>query len=483
MRLGQTSIVDFVSNFVSSVLGFVATVYVARILGPEPLGTYQVTIGLVSWLAIFGEVGLSRAISKRVSEGSDPGEYAAAGATVIGLLFAVLATGVILFRGEIAAYIEYPASGYMVLILLVVLLDSLVSSLLIGLKLVHVNGLTVPIKTGSRALVQIGLIVAGAGTAALFIGHILGFVVVIAIGGYYVLRNLPLVAVPEQKHFEGLFDFAKFSWLGNLQSRMFSYTDVLVLGYFVSSGLIGIYAAAWNIGQFLILFSGTLQSTLFPEMSEMATKENPQEVSRIIEQSLTFGGLFLIPGLFGGVLLGERLLRIYGPDFTQGAFVLSVLIVANLFMGYQTQLMNTLNAIDRPDLAFRVNVIFVAANVLLNVVLISLYGWIGAAIATATSVAVSLVLAYRHVSAIIDFDIPVGEITRQCIAGVLMAGVVYGGLRVEETHRFIGHNFAIVVILVTVGAGVYFTLLLGLSIEFRETVNRNIPVDIPFVSK
>jgi O-antigen/teichoic acid export membrane protein len=483
MKLGQTSIVDFVSNFVSSILGFVATVYVARILGPEPLGIYQVTIGLVSWLAIFGEVGLSRAISKRVSEGSDPGEYATAGATVIGLLFAVLATGVILFRGEVAAYVEFPASGYVVLILLVVLLDSLVSSLLIGLKLVHVNGLTVPLKTGSRALVQIGLIIAGAGTAALFIGHILGFVVVVAIGGYYVLRTIPSVAAPERKHFEGLFDFAKFSWLGNLQSKMFSYTDVLVLGYFVSSGLIGIYAVAWNIGQFLILFSGTLQSTLFPEMSEMAAKENPQSVSRIVEQSLTFGGLFLIPGLFGGILLGERLLRIYGPEFPQGAFVLSVLIIANLFMGYQTQLMNTLNAIDRPDLAFRVNFVFVAANVGLNVVLISLYGWIGAAVATATSVAISLVLAYRHVNDIIEFDLPMREIARQWIAGALMAGVVYGGLRVEEAYRLIGHNFAIVVILVIVGAGVYFTILLGLSTEFRETVDRNVPADLPFVSK
>jgi O-antigen/teichoic acid export membrane protein len=482
MRLGQTSIIDFISNFVSSVLGFAATVYVARILGPEPLGIYQVAIGLASWLAIFGNVGLSRAISKRVSEGSEPGEYAAAGAMVIGLLFAVLAAGVILFRGEVAAYVEYPVSGYLVLILLVVLLDSLVSSLLVGLKLVHINGLTVPIKTGCRALIQIGLIIAGAGTAALFIGHILGFVVVLVVGGYYVLRELPSVAPPERRHFEGLFDFAKFSWLGSLQSRMFSYTDVLVLGYFVSSGLIGIYAAAWNIGQFLILFSGTLQSTLFPEMSEMAAKDDPQAVSRIIEQSLTFGGLFLIPGLFGGVLLGERLLRIYGPEFPRGTLVLSVLIIANLFMGYQTQLMNTLNAIDRPDLAFRVNLAFVGANIILNVILISLYGWIGAAVATATSVVVSLVLAYRHVNAIIDFDLPVGEIARQVVAGILMAGVVYGGLRVEETHRLVGHNFAVVVSLVTVGAGIYFTILLGISTEFRETVDRNIPVEFSFLS-
>lgn len=483
MKVGQTSIVHFVSNFVSSVLGFVATVYVARILGPSPLGVYQVAVGLVSWLAIFGRAGISEAISKRVSEGSEPGEYATAGTAVIAALFVVLTTGVILFHEEVAHYIEYPASGYVVIILLVVLLSSLVNSLLVGLKLVHVSGLLSPVKTGGQALAQVGLIVAGAGTAALFVGHILGFLLVIAVGGYYVLRSLPSTAIPERKHFEGLFEFAKFSWLGNLQSGMFNYTDVLVLGYFVSSSLIGIYAAAWNIGHFLILFSGTLKSTLFPEMSSMSAEQDPQAVSQIVEQSLTFGGLFLIPGLFGGLLLGEHILRIYGPEFPQGATILNILIVANLFMGYQNQLLNALNAIDRPELAFRVNVVFVVANVVLNVVLIYLYGWIGAAVATATSVAVSLVLAYRHVDAIIDFDLPVAEIARQWVAGAVMAGVVYGGLRVEETYRLVVHNFAIVVILVIVGSGVYFTILLGLSREFRETVNRNFLINLPFISQ
>ena len=483
MRLGQTSIIHFVSSFVSSALGFVATVYVARILGPEPLGVYQVAIGLISWLAIFGKVGISRAITKRVSEGNDQGKYAVAGTTVIVALFAVVTAGVLLFSGKIASYVEYPATGYVILILLVVLLNSLVRSLLNGLKLVHVSGLLSPIKTGGQALAQIGLIIGGVSTAALFIGHLVGFVIVVVIGSYYVFRDLPSIEIPERRHFKGLFDFAKYSWLGNLQSRMFNYTDVLVLGYFVSSGLIGIYAAAWNIGQFLILFSGTLKSTLFPEMSSMSAEQDPQAVSRLVEQSLTFGGLFLIPGLFGGVILGERILRVYGPEFTQGAPVLSILILANLFMGYQNQLLNILNAIDRPDLAFRVNVVFVVANVLLNIVLIYLYGWVGAAVATVTSIAISLVVAYGHVNGIIDFNLPVIEIARQWVAGAVMGIIVYGGLKVEETYQVVGHNFAVVMILVILGAGVYFIILLGLSQEFRETVDRNIPVDLPFVSR
>jgi O-antigen/teichoic acid export membrane protein len=218
-------------------------------------------------------------------------------------------------------------------------------------------------------------------------------------------------------------------------------------------------------------------------MSAMSAEEDPQTVARIVEQSLAFAGLILVPGLFGGALLGERILRIYGPEFPKGTTVLTILIVANLVMGYQTQFLNTLNAIDRPDLAFRVNLVFVGANIALNVGLIYLYGWTGAAVATTISVAISLVFAYRYTDDIINFDVPVREISKQWFAGVLMTGVVYGGLWVENTYGILGHNVAVVLILVTIGASVYFLTLLAISTEFRETVDRNAPVALPFVSR
>lgn len=478
MKLGQTSVIHFLSTIASAGIGFVSTVYIARMLGAEPFGTYKLVIGVVSWLAIMGKVGLSGAISKRISEGDHQGEYAVAGASIILALFVAVATMVIPFRGILNDYIGYPAASYVVAILFIVLFYSYIGALLDGLHLVHVSGGLSPIKTGGRASAQIALIFLGASTTALFVGHILGFLLVVVIGLYYLSIKRLSFTVPRRRHFSALFDFAKFSWLGNLQSRMFSYTDIVVLGVFVSSGLIGVYAVAWNIAQFLIIFSGTLCSTLFPEMSKISAQENTQAVSRIVEQSLAFGGLFLIPGLFGGLLLGDRILRIYGPEFTRGALVLSILIVGNLFMGYQNQLLNTLNAVDRPDLAFRVNAVFVVTNLVLNVTLISAYGWIGAAIATTATVAVTLALAYRQVSHLIDFEIPVAEILKQWIAAGVMATVVYACLYIENVYRIVGHNFAVVVLLVLLGASVYFTSLVGLSQEMRDTVRRNLPTAI-----
>jgi O-antigen/teichoic acid export membrane protein len=48
MNLGQTSVVYFVSKLLGSVLGFVATIYFARVLGAEVLGQYALVLALIT---------------------------------------------------------------------------------------------------------------------------------------------------------------------------------------------------------------------------------------------------------------------------------------------------------------------------------------------------------------------------------------------------------------------------------------------------
>jgi O-antigen/teichoic acid export membrane protein len=432
----------------------------------------------VAWLAIVGQAGVSGAIAKRVSEGEQPSEYAVAGGAIVGGLFAVVTVFVFLFENAVNSYIGYSVAEYLVLILLVSLLFSLISSLLSGFHLVHVRGVLSMLKTGGQSVFQIVAVSAGLGVIGLYLGHIVGFVLVILLGLYYVREEMPGLSTPSRRHFRSLGEYAKYSWLGSLQSKMFNYTDIIVLGFFTSSSLIGIYAVAWNIGQFLILFSGSLKSTLFPEMSKLSAKDDPQAVADLVNKSLAYGGLFTIPGLVGGALIGDRILAIYGSEFRQGFEVLVILILANVIMGYQNQLLNALNAIDRPELSFRVNLWFAVLNISFNIVFIYWYGWVGAAIATATSVGISLVIAYVYASQIIAFAVPVREITKQLAAALLMGAVVYGGINIQEMYGLISQNFVIVLLLVSGGAGVYFTTLYCISHDFRETVQNNVPTSV-----
>lgn len=479
MRIGQTSFIVFVSKFAKAALGFVATLYFARILGAEILGYYSIIIALVAWLELGGKIGVSSAVTKRMSEGEDQSAYFTAGLIAVGTLALVLSVGVVALRDLVNEYVGVEAAAFVVFLLVVKLLHSLVKAALKGERLVHIYGLLDPLKTGSRAFIQIGLVFAGYGLAGMVVGKGIGVI----IAG---LAALAFISVrlerPSREHFQSLFDYAKYSWLGNLESRSFNDVDIVILGALVSPALVGIYSVAWSIAKFLTVFGTAVKTTLFPEFSVANAEDEREKISSMVTDSVTYGGLVIIPGLFGAVLIGDRLLLLYGGEFVQGTAVLGVLIVATLARGYQKQLVNVLNGIDRPDMAFRINAVAIVANVVLNVTLILWFGWLGAAVATALSATIGLLLSIRALTHFVPFEVPYGELGRQLGAAVVMAGAVYGARELVETTALVEQNVLIVLALVTVGAGVYFGTLLAISSRFRSTVAANAPIRLPRVS-
>ena len=482
MRLGQTSIIHFASRFLASASGFAATVFIGRILGSGGLGTYYLILSLVAWLGIAVKMGVPSSITKRISEGTDDAAYAVAGTSIRIVLFVVVSALVLLFRGQVNEYIGHPAAVVVVLFLGVNLAQSITNSVLRGQKLVHISGVFTPIRTGSRSVVQIIGLLGSLGLTALYVGYTAGYLLVTLLGLWVAIKNFQYVRLPRREHYQELVSYAKFSWVGSLRSRAFNWVDVTVLRFFVSASAIGIYTAAWNISVFLILFGGSLSQTLFPEMSSLSADEDSEAVADLFETALAFAGLVLIPGLIGGTILGEQLLQVYGDDFSRGGTVLSVLIVATLIQGYQRQFTTALNAMDRPDIAFRINAVFITANVILNVSLIPYFEVIGAAAATATAVAVSLVAAHYMLSSLVDYSIPLGEIARQWGAAAVMGIVVELGRRGEAAYVNFSYEFVAVAVLVTLGAGVYFISLLALSSRFRKTVVDNLPSRLSGIS-
>lgn len=478
MRLGQTSLIVFLSKILGSAIGFLATIYFARELGEEIYGFFALTLAVVAWLGIIKGFGFGSATVKRISEGDDPEAYLFASAFVKLALTGFIAVFVFVFRHQIDAYVGANVWQFVILLVFVTIFSSFINAALKGYHLVHIYAPLSTAKQAVRSLVMVGLVYLGWELTGMLLGYAVGTVFVAVVGFYWIRPNL---VIPRWRHITSLFDFAKFSWLGSMRSRTFNDVDIVILGVFVSGGFVGVYAIAWSLSMFLIIFATAITTTLFPEISKVSTEGNKEYVGTLTEDSLTYSGLLLIPGLVGGYLLGERLLRIYGPGFVIGETILWILILAVLVYTYAVQLLNVLNGIDRPDLAFRANAVLIVANITLNFVLIWWIGWVGAAIATAASAVVGLVMAYRYASHVVDFTIPYAEIGRQWVAAIIMGLVVYGGLYLENTYSMLSHNFATVMILVGIGAVVYFLSYYTISKEFRTTIGENLPFNIPLL--
>jgi O-antigen/teichoic acid export membrane protein len=171
----------------------------------------------------------------------------------------------------------------------------------------------------------------------------------------------------------------------------------------------------------------------------------------------------MFPGLLGALVLGDRILQFYRPEFSQGTGILLILIAAYLVDVFAAQFTNVINGIDRPDVAFRVNIIFITMNATLNIILVWQYGWYGAAVATATSSALRAIAGYMMLERILgDLSIPLGEHARQVVAAVVMAAVVYLLIPYAPTGR------PGTVLLVAVGAVIYGGVLFGIAPRVRK---------------
>lgn len=469
MRIGQTSFVSFLSQFLSSVIGFLATVYITRSLGSAVFGEYMLVIALVIWLQVIGVLGIENAVTKRLSESGPSSGTFTAGVALVLAAFTLLSVAVLVFADQINNYVGASVAIYIPLLLFAGMGFKFIAAALRGQHKVHLASLLRPFDRTLRSAIQIVVLFVGFGLVGLLAGYIVAGIVTSAVGLYYLSVSLKR---PGGEDFRSIVSFAQYAWLGRLGSRTFSSMDTIVLGFFVSSSFIGYYEVAWNLASILAIFGVAIAQTLFPEVSRTASEGDQEQVGSLITDSLSYTGLFLIPGLVGSYLIGDLVLRIYGNEFQQAMTVLVLLVSARLVYEYGNQLINGLNGIDRPDLAFRLNLVFVIVNVGLNVALVALYGWIGAAVATLLSAVLTFVLAYHLFTQLITITVPLVEIRNQVLAALGMGAVVYVGRLLLPERVLAG------VALVAVGGAAYLLFLAAISEDFRTTVRRNLPLDV-----
>ena len=316
--------------------------------------------------------------------------------------------------------------------------------------------------TVARVILQVGLVVVGLGLTGMLFGYVAAFGAV-GLLGVYLLVHEATFTKPTRRHVASTLQFAKFAWLSSLKTHVSASMDTLVLGFFVTNSLIGVYNASWNLAVVLALASQSLSSALFPELSSLSADDNVGAFESILSEALRYAGLVCIPGVIGLALVGSKVLRIYGSEFPNGAGIALLLGVFALFSSYEGQFQSALNALNRPDLSFRVNALFVVVNITGNVVLVAAVGWIGAAVATTASMGLALVYAYVLTDRHVDVTLPLRDVGHQLAAAALMGVAVYAVQRVTAPLPYYA-----VVVPIAVGVVVYFAALLAVSRPVRE---------------
>ncbi len=213
--------------------------------------------------------------------------------------------------------------------------------------------------------------------------------VTLSIISYFDLRNrLPGVNMSHKEN--GYTNKQLISWtlpmlFSNSLFLLMNWTDTLMLSAFLPETDVGVYATALKIAALNSVILVAINSIAMPKFAELFERNEMGKFRRFVKHSTLLMFLISFPVLITILVFPTFLLGIFGEGFTSGRTALLILAIGQFFSTISGSVINILNMSNRQKTARNIIAICTFINVLLNLILIPIYGIIGAAIATATS--------------------------------------------------------------------------------------------------
>jgi O-antigen/teichoic acid export membrane protein len=157
---------------------------------------------------------------------------------------------------------------------------------------------------------------------------------------------------------------------------------------------LGFYAAAVKLAESPFMIAGAFLASVFPLLFEYAVT-SPDVFKRIYQISFKYLMIFIIPIAVMTTLYSKQIILVcYGRDFLPSQIALAILIWATVF-GYTGWVHSNLLIATNLQLFDIIFTGFPAfLNVVLNLILIPKYSFIGAAIATTISYGLYIPISY-----------------------------------------------------------------------------------------
>lgn len=384
-------------------VGFTSTMYFAHAVGANTMGTYYLLIAYYGIFNMMSDGGFGGAAQKRISEGEEQDEYFSAFFILRSVFGIVILLFLIIFRGYL---VDLNNSGLFVWLLLILIIDVFWNAVgvgVVGRGKMGIGATCNAITILSGILFQIAAIFLGFGAAGLVGGMAAGLLLGSIIEFHFF--DLHLVRF-KWHHIKSLFVFAFWLFLTSGGVLVFLQADTVLIGYFMKNSDVGVYRVVLQFTMAATFTTYALRNTLWPKVSRWGKSGEMDLVEESLSRAFSYSLILAIPVLTGGILLGDKLLYFfYGADFSAGYKTLVILLVVQVVNVFQFFFIMYLDALNFPKESFKVTAIAAAANIVLDILLIPLFGILGAAVATLLSMILNATLARKALSKIITINV------------------------------------------------------------------------------
>jgi O-antigen/teichoic acid export membrane protein len=457
MMLGSSAGITFIGVF--------ATMFYAHWLGAELLGVYILFLSYYNILALLSDLGFNAAALKRISEGVQPDAYFTLSLLLRLGLYGLVSILLVAFSYR---FVDLNGAGLFWILIAVFGIGTLASCL--GTAIGGANRLVL---SASMSLLdnvtRIGVQFAGVLLGFRVFGLVGGIIAGLAVEIVIALRYIDFRPVRVRlEHLRSLVHYSLWGFLASSGVAVMDNINVILIGYFMTSSDVGIYGICWTFSFFGLFVTTALCNTLWVKVSRWSATGERKIINLALSRACSYALLFTIPILAGGIILGQDLLYyLFSASFAAGFGTLVVLLFARTMQSIYQLFYTFLMAMDAARDAFLVVLTGSIVNLTLSLALIPVLGLVGAAAGTLVTVAISLVVAFSRLRRYTPVRLDSIAILRFLGAAGIMAVVLVTGQSLVSVHAFWKP-----LLLVLLGAGVYFGILLLTDRQLRDDARR-----------
>ena len=228
------------------------------------------------------------------------------------------------------------------------------------------------------------------------------------------------------RNIQGLLAFSGWAFITGLTGALLGSADTILVGYFLSNSEIGMYRTAFQLATIALFVMVALRTALYPKIASWMKGGETGSIETALSRAITYSLALAVPAACGAWVIGSSLLYyLYGAPFVAAGPALSLLFmveIVTVFLSLETMCLGALNL---PKSVFVVTAIGAASTILLDILLIPVFGITGAALALLIGTGIFAMAAHMILRKRIKVRIEKKPVASIIVSSVVMAFCVF----------------------------------------------------------
>ncbi len=398
--LGRGTAYIMIAEALFIVTSYAMHLILGRRLGPGLYGTFGVVIYIATTIRAFLLTGIPRAVAKYTSENNSLGNVIKREALKIQAIFSLAIFSLYFsLSGIIAKLLNDPSLAiYLRMSAFIIPLAGITAVFTYsfsGLRKFKLQAVLKGIYYIARAGIVVALVYLGYALKGAVLGLVLANLIILLIASYLGRFNSAEGSFPALK----LIKFAVPIIFFSCSMVLLMSLDLLfVKAMIAEKAVAGFYTSAKTFARVPYYLFSALSITLLPSVSRSIAANDSALTKKYINQALRYMLLFLAPITCIISTTASDLIKIsYSVRYIEAGVPLSILIFGFLFFSVFMVLSTIITASGRPKISMSFALLMIPVNILLNIILISRYQMLGAAVATSITFLFGLSIAAVYV--------------------------------------------------------------------------------------